>query len=65
MISPSLILFACPKEVIGISIDSKGSNVQKGPVGDVIRILELIDNGKYSPNVLGNAWFILEENNRN
>ena len=52
-------LFACPKEVIGISIDSKGSNVQKGPVGDVIRILELIDNGKYFPNVLGNAWFIL------
>ena len=49
-----------PKEIIGISIDTDGTNVQKGPVGEVIRILECQDaNGNYLPNTLSNAWFIL------
>ena len=49
-----------PEEIIALSADSNeinyGMNLQKGPVGDVFRILEVTNqDGSYKPNVLANA----------
>lgn len=57
-----------PKEIIGLSntneIDNKkeayGKDMQRGPVGGIIDINEILDkNGKYKGNVLSNAQVIV------
>ena len=53
-------LESTPMEVIGLTdsagVTDYGMNLQKGPVGDVFRILDVTNtDGSYKPNVLANA----------
>jgi hypothetical protein len=53
-------LESTPMEIVGLTDDSGvssyGANLQKGPVGDVFRIVEVTNlDGSYKPNVLANA----------
>lgn len=52
-------LDSSPNEIVGLSIDGKGTYgtpSQKGPVGDVFQVLNNMDtNEYYVPNVLANA----------
>ena len=63
-------LICKPKEISGLSIDELGTNIQKGTVGEVVRVIAATkpdepNIGSYVSNVLADAWFILAKYNAN
>lgn len=54
------------QEIVALAIDNNGIDVQKGPVGEVIRFLDITDtNGQYKSNVLADGWMILAKYKNN